>query len=56
MGGHKEKTSPRGVKNPVLCPRGGKENTRFCPGVEKITILSEGVTENFLPSSCFLME
>jgi len=35
----------------LFCVRGGKENTRVCPGGEKIPILSRGFTENFLPLS-----
>jgi len=52
-GGHKKKTCSRGVKKSCFVSEGGKENTRFCPGVEKIPILSEGVTDNFPPLQFF---
>jgi len=52
-GGSQEENMSEGRKKPCFVSEGGKENTRFCPGVEKIPILSEGVTENFPPSSFF---
>jgi len=55
-GGHKKKTSPRGLKNPVLCLRVVRKIPVFGQGVEKIPILSEGVTKIFLPPPVFLME
>jgi len=57
MRGHKKKPVRGGVKNPVLCPRGVRKIPFFVQGVEKIPIMSEWVTENFLPPlPVFLME
>jgi len=47
-----KKLSEGGKKNHVLCPRGVRKIPVFGQEVEKIPILSEGVTEIFLPS-CF---
>jgi len=53
--GHNKKNVSEGGKKICFVFEGGKENTRFCPGVEKIPILSEGVTE-ISPPPVFLME
>jgi len=46
-----------GVKKILsLCPRGIRKIPVFVQGDEKILILSEGVTDNFLPPPVFLME
>jgi len=53
LGGSQEKKHCDGGKQILFCVRGGKENTRFCHGVEKIPIFTEGVKKNFLPPLLF---
>jgi len=41
VGGSQEKTCPMGVKNSFVS-EGGKQNTRFCPGVEHFQFCPRG--------------